>query len=100
MTKKEAYMRNWNICRLMGQLPRIGDRIPQDIKDKLPAEELAQFTAFAKVLLKEIQDAKRKRFTCDTCHKHGKNPTKNKEAYECDFCGTWDKPLYNIKDEK
>jgi recombinational DNA repair protein RecR len=82
----------------MGQLPGIGDRIPQDVKDRLPTEERAQFIAFADSLLEAIYDAKRKRFTCDTCHKHGKNPTKNKKAYQCDFCKSWDKTLYNVKD--
>ena len=98
MTQQEAQQRNWNIGNLLGQLPRLQFIIPADIKAKLPTEELAQFLTFAEVLLETLREAKVKRFTCDTCHIHGKNPTKNKKAYKCEFCGTWKEPLYNIKD--
>jgi len=98
MTQQEAQQRNWQIRTLMGQLPRLGRLIPADIKAKLPTEELTQFLTFAEVLLEILQEAKVKRFTCGTCHPHGKNPTKNRKAYKCEFCGTLEEPLYNIKD--
>ena len=97
MTKREAQERNWNIGNLMGQLPRLKRIIPADIVARLDPQHFSEFLAMADIILQEIQQVKIKRFTCEYCHTHTPRPTTNEKAYQCDFCGTWDKPLYNIK---
>jgi len=97
MTRQEAQQRNWNIGNLRGQLPRLKKIIPADILARLDPQHLAEFLIMADIILQEIEQVKIKRFTCDSCHPHTSRPTTNKKAYICDFCGTWEEPLYNIK---
>jgi hypothetical protein len=98
MLNEETKQYRWNLRLLKFNLPRLHKIIPDNIKKKLPEEELMQFLDFTDKLLKEVHEAQRELYTCNKCHKHKKKPIKDKKIYYCDFCGKMKDTLYKVKD--
>ena len=88
--------RNWNIARLRGTLPALSNMIPPDVD--FSKEDREALRLLSTKLLKSLDKAKVKRFTCASCNSnHSKSPTKNKKAYACDYCGNYYEELYLVR---
>ena len=99
LTKEQNQMRNFNIMRLRGFVPRFKSLIPPEIREDLSYYD--QLDDMQNELIALLNKIKKKKYACKNCcdYKNLKM-TYAKEAIYCDYCHKFTGELYILKDKK
>ena len=95
LTRQQSIERNSNIRQLRGMLPRLLSLVPADILSQLDQDRINIIKQLFVDIQNKLDEAKQNKFTCSNCNDTtNQKPTRNKQAWKCDFCkqSKWNTP--------